>query len=124
MEQVEHYRDIIQQEMERLAKRKPANKPEIVYQFVMDAPRNQFILLALGWHEEEYLHNWIFHVEIKDNKIWVHEDLTDIDISTLLQEKGIPTEDIILGYVAPHERNNPSSSQNRSPLSLGYGLLF
>jgi hypothetical protein len=37
-----------------------------------------FIVLSTGWYKAEYIHDWMFHLEIRDNKVWVQEDTTVI----------------------------------------------
>jgi hypothetical protein len=43
----------------------------------------------------------MFHLQIKNNKIWIHEDRTDFDIAGRLVDAGIPKSDIVLGFVEP-----------------------
>ncbi|KAF3885538.1 hypothetical protein DA73_0400008760 [Tolypothrix bouteillei VB521301] len=38
------------------------------------------------------------HLEIKDSKIWIQHDGTEVGIATLLLEQGVPKEDIVLGF--------------------------
>lgn len=52
---------------------------------------------------------WIFHLQLKDGKIWIHEDLTDPGIKVLLMEKGVPASDIVLGFIPSYERPAPRS---------------
>ena len=104
MDTIMEYKDHIEEILKNYANRKPVNKPKLEYQIVTDLNRHQFILLVVGWHEHEYTHNWIFHLQLKGNKIWIHEDLTDPGIKVLLMEKGVPESDIILGFVPDFER--------------------
>lgn len=110
MDTLEKYKVYITEIFEQYANRKPVNKPEVSYQQVMDEKRGQYILLALGWHGQEYIHNWIFHLELRDDKIWIHEDLTDPGIKVLLMERGVPESDIVLGFLPEYERKNSTST--------------
>jgi hypothetical protein len=38
------------------------------------------------------------HFDIKDDKIWIQCNFTDVDIAQELMELGIPREDIVLGF--------------------------
>lgn len=46
----------------------------------------------------------IIHVDIKDNKIWIQKDGTEIGIANELIAAGVPKEDIVLGFHAPYKR--------------------
>lgn len=110
METLKKYKIHITEILEQYGNRKPVNRPDVIYQLVIDENRDQFILLALGWHEQEYIHNWIFHLQLKGGKIWVHEDLTDPGIKVLLMERGVPESDIILGFIPEYERRTSQSA--------------
>ena len=44
------------------------------------------------------------HVDIKDNKIWIQHDGTEIGIAGELEKLGVPKSDIVLGFHAPYKR--------------------
>jgi hypothetical protein len=46
----------------------------------------------------------MFHFQIIDGKVWIHENRTDIDLIEVFTEKGIAKSDIVLGFVAPYLR--------------------
>lgn len=48
----------------------------------------------MGWQDDEFIHEWVFHIEIRDNKVWIHEDLTDANIGQILIDAGIEESDI------------------------------
>lgn len=104
MERMNEYRKIIKEELNLWAGYQNPDMPEIEYQLVVDKAEEQFILLSVGWHNNTYVHNWLYHLQIKDNKIWIHEDLTDVGIAAVLEEKGVPKSDIVLGFVEPFLR--------------------
>ena len=101
---IKQYKKHILEIIEQYANRKPVNRPDVAYHQVIDEKRDQYILLALGWHKQEYIHNWIFHLQLQDGKIWIHEDLTDPGVKVLLMERGVPESDIILGFIPEYER--------------------
>ncbi|MEA5566929.1 element excision factor XisI family protein [Anabaena sp. UHCC 0399] len=45
-----------------------------------------------------------FHVDIKNDKIWIQRDGTKIGIANELIAAGVPKEDIVLGFHAPYKR--------------------
>lgn len=44
------------------------------------------------------------NVDIKDNKIWIQRDGTEIGIANELVAAGVSKEDIVLGFHAPYKR--------------------
>jgi len=104
MDKISAIQDIIQQDLEARASRKASNMPGLERTLIMDAQRSRFILLSLGWNETQYIHQCLIHVQIKGNKIWIHEDLTDPGLFETLIEKGIHASDIVLGYVPDSQR--------------------
>ena len=104
MEKLEKYKDIIQKEFEYRTNIKQSLPPTMDCRFIMNPNRTEFILLKLGWSKGNYRHYIIFHVSIKDGKVWVNQDNTDIGIADDLVYEGIPKSDIVLGYYEKHIR--------------------
>jgi hypothetical protein len=50
------------------------------------------------------IYNAVMHFDIKNEKIWIQRNMTDIQIAEELLEMGIPREDIFLGLQAPYTR--------------------
>ena len=72
---------------------------------IADKEKNDYVMLTMGWqNENHYEHLLCFHLEIKDGKIWLHENNTEALIADELVEKGVAREDIILGFVEPEIR--------------------
>ena len=98
------YKRIVQQVLEERAAKQLANSPGAKGHLVVDDEKNEFVLLWVGWSGDDYTHGLMFHVGIKNGKVWIYEDRTDIDIADLLAQSGIPKQDIVLGFVAPYAR--------------------
>ncbi|MDB9415548.1 element excision factor XisI family protein [Microcystis aeruginosa] len=50
------------------------------------------------------IYGCIIHVDIINNKIWVQHDGTEEAIADKLVARGVPKQDIVLAYHAPHVR--------------------
>ncbi len=50
------------------------------------------------------IYGCVLHVDIKDGKIWVQHDGTEDAIADQLVALGVPKQDIVLAYHAPHVR--------------------
>ena len=104
MENVKKYKKIIRQILEFRASLKVSNAPELERHLIMNEDQTEFVLISFGWNEKNYRHSFVFHIEIKKDKIWVHEDNTDLGIAAKLAENGIPKSDIILGFLPQYAR--------------------
>lgn len=106
MDNVEQYRSIVKGILGEYAQtRIPVNNPEPGYQLIFDSERDSYMLYRTGWKEElKRIHFCVFHIDIKDDKVWVQEDATDFDLVGELEAQGIPKEDIVLAFHAPYKR--------------------
>ncbi len=46
----------------------------------------------------------MLQIDIKDEKIWIQHDGTEIGIANELLDLGVPKSDIILAFIAPYKR--------------------
>jgi hypothetical protein len=100
---VEQYRQIIQQLiLERAQWRSP--QEEIETQAILDTERDHYLLLHTGWRGNRRTHGCSLHLDIKDGKIWIQHDGTEVGIATQLLELGVPTYDIVLAFHSPYMR--------------------
>ncbi len=71
---------------------------------LIDKENKHYQLLNYGFLRGVYECYIDFHFEIKNNKIWIQENRTDILIAKELSEKGIAKTDIVLGLQEPELR--------------------
>lgn len=77
---------------------------ELKEQLILDTQRNHFQILAIGWEKGKRVYYPVFHLDIKNGKIWVQEDATDFDIVGELERQGVPASDIVLAFHSPFKR--------------------
>lgn len=77
---------------------------QIKTQAVFDLENNHFQLMSVGWQNNKYYCYIVFHFDIKDAKVWIQENRTDILIGQELENRGIPKSDIVLGLQPPEFR--------------------
>ena len=104
MDKVEQYRQIIRNLLEEYALYKPVNLPEVENQLLFDEQRDRYQLLRVGFENRRRVHYCVFHLDLKEGKVWVQEDATDVPIVQRLEAAGVPKEDIVLGFHAPYKR--------------------
>ena len=72
---------------------------------IADKNNHTYQLISYGWQEgKRYVHNIAFHLEIINNKIWIHQNNTEAMIADELMEKGVAKNDIVLGFIHDNER--------------------
>ncbi len=104
MDKITKYKQLIQKEMEYQASIRIANIPDVPSKLFIGENKQFFTLYFIGWQGKEYIHNHLFNIEIIGDKVWIHEDATDICIADKLVERGIAKEDIVLGYIPKYAR--------------------
>jgi hypothetical protein len=104
MDKVETYRAYVQDVLAQFASI-PGIPAEVETQTIFDTQRDHYQLVNVGWHHKNRrVYGCVVHIDIKDGKVWIQWDGTDIGIASELVEKGIPKEDIVLAFHAPYAR--------------------
>ena len=92
------YKKIIKEQLEEYVKPSLVNLPDVKTKLIVDKDQTHFIVLDLGWQEDEFIHEWVFHIEIKDNEVWIHEDATDSNIAQRLIDAGVDQSHIHISF--------------------------
>jgi hypothetical protein len=71
---------------------------------IVDAVRDHYQLMTVGWNGHERVHGCLLHIDIKQGKIWIQHDGTEEGVANRLVEAGVPKEDIVLAFHAPYKR--------------------
>jgi hypothetical protein len=74
-------------------------------QTLFNDSQHDYQLLCIGWHDDDRIHRCLIHIQIKDRKIWIEQDETEVGIANELVEAGVPKADIVLAYQAPYLRH-------------------
>jgi hypothetical protein len=80
------------------------DRPEIETQVIFDIDRDRYLLLGHGWRGQERVYGVWIHLEIRDGKIWIQRNQTEIDLEAELVELGVPKAAIVLGIIPPSYR--------------------
>jgi hypothetical protein len=103
-EKIQAYRSNIKQLLNQYAVHKPSHG-DIEIQTVFDADQDHYQVVAIGWDKEERVYGCSIHLDIKNEKIWIQVNNTELDIGQDLIEMGIPKEDIVIGFQPPYMRS-------------------
>jgi hypothetical protein len=60
--------------------------------------------MHIGWQNDWRIYGCIFHLDIKDGKVWLQHNGTEDDIPAELVKMGIPKADIVVGFHSPFKR--------------------
>jgi hypothetical protein len=106
---LDRYRSIIVNILKHYAEMpytKPNTNPqdELEEQLIIDTQNDHYQILNIGWEGTQRVYYPIFHIDIKNNKVWVQEDASDSDLVGKLEEQGVDKADIVLAFHAPFKR--------------------
>ncbi len=97
MEKLKHYRQILQQVVEKHAAMpgEPAEDESIP---ICDTIHDNYLLMDVGDGANGRTGYVVFHVRLKDGRVWIERDGIEYGIARDLLEAGIPKEDIVLAF--------------------------
>ncbi|MDJ0705534.1 MAG: XisI protein [Leptolyngbyaceae cyanobacterium MO_188.B28] len=75
-------------------------------QVIFDSEYDHYLLLKAGWEGDQRIYYPVFHFDIKDGKIWIQENTTDVEIDKNLEEVGISKKEIVVGFHHPSMRES------------------
>jgi len=102
MESVSNYRQIITRVLTDLAEASVSEEVEVAPLF--DTAHDNYLLLEVGWRGVQRIHHVIAHLRIRNGKIWVEADNTDVEIVKQLLNAGIAKTEIVLAFYSPQKR--------------------
>ncbi len=103
MDTLNHYRICIQTLLERHSQYKPQSE-DVESELFFDSIRDHYQLMRVGWNGLSRVYHTVLHFDIKDGKVWLQQNTTDIDVGQELVEMGISKDDIVLGLHPPYKR--------------------
>ena len=83
------------------ARIKPINFPNANNQVIVDRENGHYQLVRLGWQDNRYIYNTVFHFDLAGDKIIVQQNRTDLPIVDELETYGIAPEDIVVAFAEP-----------------------
>jgi hypothetical protein len=103
MDRTTRYRDILTNVVHEYARF--GTGPDGVETYpVIDHERGTYVTQMSGWDRHRRIHGSIIHLDLRNGKIWVQHDGTDLPVVDKLEEAGVPRDDIVLGFISPSRR--------------------
>ena len=103
MDTLATYRDVIQRLLSEYAAA-PISNGVIDCYTVFDTRQDHYQVMNVGWDGHRRVYGCVLHLDIKDGKIWVEQNMTEMRVAQELVESGVKKEDIVLGFQAPDMR--------------------
>ncbi len=103
MEKLEHHREIVKQVLTEYSQIKPSYGEIEVYTS-FDQQGEHYQVISAGWHNQRRIYGCSIHIDLKNDKIWIQYDGTEIGIANVLLEHNISKQDIVLAYHEPFAR--------------------
>lgn len=105
MDKLKKYSKIIKEEMERRATVTVDYAPDLKNHLLINKSETEFALFSIGKWRGKFRHGIIMHFHLKDDKVFLYANNTDVEIGEVLAEKGIPKSDIVIAFVPEYERD-------------------
>jgi hypothetical protein len=106
MAKITQYQNIIIEMLEAYASIPLSYPNNLRDEVVADTVRNHFQLITLGWENQQFIHEVIFHIDIIDENIWIQVNNSEANIAAELIERGIPKDAIFIGFQHNHLLND------------------
>jgi hypothetical protein len=97
MDQLDRYREIVCRLIEAYASYKPAYG-DIRTEVIVDREHDHYEVMQVGWNGSQRVHGPIIHIDIRDGKVWIEHNGTDVRLAEELVAAGVSRDDIVLGF--------------------------
>lgn len=109
MDTLEHYRTTIKTLITgyydlSISQHHVSTQSEVSDRLALDEDRDQYLWFRFGWDDRKLVQHIIIYLCIKNGKVWVEQDATDLCVVDDLVGAGIPAQDIVLGFHHPQKR--------------------
>jgi XisI protein len=103
MDKVEQYRASVKALITRYAS-EDSSSQDVDVELVLDVEHDHYQWMNVGWEGLTRIYRCIVHLDIKDGKVWLQQNLTDRNPAEELVDMGVAREDIVLGLHPPYKR--------------------
>jgi XisI protein len=106
MDKLKRNKQLVRELTEEVGKMGDFSSKSIDTQLITDDEHGHYLLYFNGWRTpESRTYGCFLHIDVApDGQVWLQYDGTDLVIAQMLQEKGIPKNEIVLGFQAPFKR--------------------
>ena len=80
MEKLDKYRDLVKKLINKYGQYKP-KYGDIEVQKIFDVQGDHYQLMNVGWHGNRRLRGCVLQIDLKNDKIWIQHDGTEIGVA-------------------------------------------
>ena len=73
-------------------------------QLIFDLDCGHYQLVYVGWEGDRRVYGCVLYFDIKDGKIWIQHNGTEVDVAAELVKLGVPKTAIVIGFHSPFKR--------------------
>ena len=122
MDSLNNYRKLVKQLLTEYADI-PVFDSGIQNEVIFDLENDRYMLINIGWFNEQRIHYCVIHIDIIDGQVWIQANNTDRLIAEELVAAGVPAKSIVLGLQPPEVRpytayGVPTREQQRESLKV------
>ena len=122
MDSLNNYRKLVKQLLTEYAEI-PVFESGIQNEVIFDLENDRYMLINIGWFNEQRIHYCVIHIDIIDGQVWIQANNTDRLIAEELVAAGVPAKSIVLGLQPPDVRpytayGVPTREQQRESLKV------
>jgi hypothetical protein len=122
MDSLNNYRKLVKQLLSEYAEI-PVFDSGIQNEIIFDFENDRYMLINIGWFNEQRIHYCVIHIDIIDGQVWIQANNTDRLIAEELVAAGVPAKSIVLGLQPPEVRpytayGVPTREQQRESLKV------
>ena len=103
MAKINQYRQYVRQILTEYSLHKPAYG-EVEVETIFDVEHDHYQIVSAGWSNRRRVYGCLVHIDLKNDKIWIQYDGTEVGIANELVARGVPKQDIVLAFHAPYLR--------------------
>jgi hypothetical protein len=77
---------------------------EVETQLIFDSEHDHYQLVYVGWENQRRVYGCVLHFDVKNQKVWIQQNGTEIDVAQELVKLGVDKQDIVIGFHSPSKR--------------------
>jgi hypothetical protein len=104
MDKIALYKKIVRTLLEQYADADADQQEGIKTYLIADDQHGHYLLMTIGWHDNQRTYFPYLHIDVRDDRVFVEKNMSEIAIAKELEAKGIPRMDIVLAFHAPYKR--------------------
>ena len=108
MDKVNAYKKIVRSIVEEIVAMSPEIEDGVENQLITDDEHGHYLYFGVGWENKgkDWFYATFIHIDVRPNgRVWLQHDGTDLRIANQLIERGIPKNDIVIGFQPPYVRD-------------------